>query len=114
MEPENRYGLRWAAWLGLVPYGIWSDTVARPSMEEFHSTVQHMADEVLAPALEHFGFTLIDGTTLEDVALAATSAIEGCWLNAALTDRDPIGRGYPIARSLAATLRLIVRGAVRP
>ena len=114
MEPENRYGLRWAAWLGLVPYGIWSDTVARPSMAEFRSTVQHVAHEMLAPAFEHFGLTLVDGTTLEDVALAATSAIEGSWLNAALTDRDPIGRESTIAHSLATTLRLIVRGAARP
>ena len=69
---------------------------------------------MLAPAFEHFGLTLTDGATLEDVALAATSAIEGCWLNAALTDRDPIGREYPIAQSLATTLGLIVRGAVGP
>ena len=114
MEPSNRYGLRWAAWLGLVPYGIWSDSVARPSMAEFRSKVEHLAQEMLAPAFEHFGVTLIDGTALEDVALAATSAIEGCWLNAALTDRDPIGRESPIAQSLATTLGLIVRGAVRP
>jgi hypothetical protein len=114
VEPENRYGLRWAAWLGLVPYGIWSDTVARPSMAEFRRTVHHVAHEMLAPAFEHFGWTLVDGTTIEDVALAATSAIEGCWLNAALTDRDPIGRDFAIAQSLARTLGLIVRGAVRP
>lgn len=113
MEPENCYGLRWAAWLGLVPYGIWSESVAQPSLAEFRNTVHHVAAEVLAPAFEHFGLTLVDDTSLDDVALAVASAIEGCWLNAALTDRDPIGRDASIAHSLFTTLRMIVRGAVR-
>ena len=44
--------------------------------------------------------------------VAASSAIEGFWLNAALTTRDPIGRDGTIADSLAASLRLLVRGAL--
>lgn len=114
MEPENCYGLRWAAWLGLVPYGIWSDTVASASMDEYRSSVEHTANDLLAPALERFDLDLANGTTLTDVALAATTAIEGSWLNAALTAGDPAGRNKTITQSLTTTLRLIVRGATTP
>ena len=111
MEPENCYGMRWAAWLGLVPYGIWSDTVASASMDEYRSAIDHTANDVLAPAFERFGLELTTGTSLTDVALAATTAIEGSWLNASLTADDPAGRAGKIGRSLGTTLRLIVRGA---
>lgn len=114
MEPESRYGLRWAAWLGLVPYGIWSDTVAAPSLDEYRASVDHIARDVLAPALRRFELVVADGLALADVALTVVSGIEGHWLNACLTDRDPLGRRAPIARSLATTLRIIVRGATRP
>jgi len=40
-------------------------------------------------------------------------ASEGCRLNAALTDRDPIGRDDMIGRSLSTRLRLFVRGATQ-
>lgn len=110
MAPESRYGLRWAAWLGLLPYGIWSESIATASMHEYRSSVQHVAGAVLEPAFEHFGVVLSD-TSIEDLATAVTSAIEGCWLNAALTPDDPVGRGGTIASSLATTLRLLVRGA---
>jgi AcrR family transcriptional regulator len=112
MPPENRYGLRWAAWLGLVPYGLWSDAVAEPSLEEYRASVRHLTDDVLAPAFEHFAMALRDDTTLDDVGVAAATAIEGTWLNACLTSSDPIGRDGPLTNSLAATLRAIIRGSI--
>lgn len=111
-EPDNRYGLRWAAWLALVPYGIWSDRVAEPSMREYRDSVDH-ATGLLEPALEHFGVTIDPPATLADLAVAATSAIEGFWLNSSLTTDDPIGRQGPFVGALATTLRLLVRGATR-
>ena len=112
--PENRYGLRWAAWLALVPYGIWSERVAGPSMREYRDSVAHTAAAVLAPALEHFGLRVVAPATLDDLAVAAASAVEGFWLNASLTDRDPIGRDATVVSALATTLRLLVRGATTP
>lgn len=110
MPPEARYGTRWAAWLGLVPYGVWSETVAAASLHEFSAGVDHIRDEVLTPALEHFGVG-VDDDTMDDLAVAASSMIEGCWLNAALSPHDPAGRGGTIATTLASSLRLLVRGA---
>jgi hypothetical protein len=110
MEPESRYGMRWAAWLGLVPYGIWSESIAAASLHEYRAGVQHVAHAVLEPAFEQFGVVLHDAS-IEELATAVTSAIEGCWLNAALTPDDPVERGGTIASSLATSLRLILRGA---
>lgn len=111
MAPQNRYGLRWAAWLGLVPYGVWSDAVAAPSIEEFRAGVTHLADEVLRPAFAHFELTVAEPATIHDLAVAASSLIEGSWLNAALSPDDPIDRDRSIAARLATSLQLLVRGA---
>jgi len=113
MQPTNRYGLRWAAWLGLAPYGIWSETVAAASMDELRAGVDRYAKEILGPALAHFRAELAEPTTLEDLAVAAHEAIEGTWLTSCLTHDDPIGRPNPIAATLAKTLQLLVRGATR-
>lgn len=113
MEPENRYGLRWAAWLGLVPYGIWSETVAGASMEEYRAGVGHVGSQILEPAFAHFGLEL-DGISLDDLSVAVSSSIEGYWLNSALTADHPLGDGRTLRSSLATTLRLLIRGATRP
>jgi hypothetical protein len=110
MHPENRYGLRWAAWLGLVPYGIWSDTVADASMAEYRAVADHVASNVLEPALAHFGLRL-DATTLQDLAVAVSSSIEGYWLTSSLTAEHPLDPDATLQSSLTATLRLLVRGA---
>lgn len=111
MQPENRFGLRWVAWLGLVPYGVWSETVARASMDEFRLGTEHHATQVLAPALSHFGLLVAEPVTIDDLSVAVSSAIEGCWLNSALTADDPLNRPTPISTTLATTLRLLIRGA---
>ena len=33
-EPVVDYGTLWALWLSAVPYGLWSEQVSRPSMDE--------------------------------------------------------------------------------
>jgi len=42
MEPENRRGLRRAAWRGLVQYGIWSESVASASPDEYRLGVARL------------------------------------------------------------------------
>ena len=113
MQPSNRYGLRWAAWLGLVPYGIWSDSIAQTSMDELRSGVDRYAGQILGPALAHFGAELAEATTIDDLAVAVHEAIEGTWLTSCLTQNDPIGRDNPLGATLAKTLQLLVRGATR-
>ena len=46
-------------------------------------------EEVLQEALDHFGIDLKQGTTLNDLASAVASVIEGVWLNQCLTTRHP-------------------------
>ncbi len=111
MDPESRYGLRWAAWLGLVPYGIWSTTVATTSTEEFKLGAERYAADVLGPALEHFGLTVSEPTTLSDLAVAVSTTIEGTWLSSCLSATDPSGRAQSIESTLATSLRLLIRGA---
>ena len=50
-------------------------------------------------------------TTIDDLCVAASSVIEGFWLNSALTSRDPLGRPPSIADALAISLRMLIRGA---
>ncbi len=111
MPPENRYGLRWAAWLGLAPYGIWSREVAKISLDEYQLGVERFATQVLEPALQHFGLAITEPLTVRDLAVAMCSTVEGFWLNACLTAGDPLGRPGSIAAALATSLRLLVRGA---
>jgi hypothetical protein len=113
MDPESRYGLRWAAWLGLVPYGIWSTTVAFASREEFRLGAERYATDVVGPALEHFGLTLAQPTTISDLAVSVSTTIEGIWLSSCLSTADPIGRTPSISTTLATSLRLLIRGATR-
>ena len=113
MQPSNRYGLRWAAWLGLVPYGIWSERIAATSMDELRSGVDRYATQILGPALAHFGAELADPTTIEDLAVAVHEAVEGTWLTSCLTADDPIGRSRPLSAALATTLYLLIRGATQ-
>lgn len=111
MRPENRYGLRWAAWLGLVPYGIWSESVSQASLDEYRLGVERYASRILAPALLHFELAVRPPATVQDLAVAICSTVEGFWLNACLTSEDPLGRYPSIIDALAASLRLLVRGA---
>lgn len=113
MDPESRYGLRWAAWLGLVPYGIWSTTVATASTDEFRLGAERYANDVIGPALQHFDLTLLEPTTAMDLAVSASTTIEGMWLSSCLSADDPVGRPTPISTTLTTALRLLIRGATR-
>ena len=113
MAPENRYGMRWAAWLGLVPYGIWSD-----------SGVDHVERRVprgrgpagqrgaAARRCAHFGAALrLDGTSIDDLAVAVSTTIEGTWLTVVPHHRRP-DRPHGYDRHHAGPQpRLLLRGA---
>ena len=109
-EPAVGYGTLWALWLSTVPYGIWSERVQGPSMDEHTQWIDRLERE-LGRALEHFGLELRDGTTLNDLAGAVASLIEGVWLNQCLTTRHPTRPSEPIAAMLRRSGRLLWLGA---
>lgn len=111
-EPAVDYASLWALWLSAVPYGLWSEEVSGPSMEE-HARWLARLETVLQHALDHFGVALRDDTTVGDLAVACASLIEGVWLNQCLTRRHPTQPGEPIATALRRSGRLIWRGATR-
>ena len=89
-EPAVDYGFLWALWLSAVPYGIWSER--GPAARAWTSTCSGWSGSSASfgEALEHFGLTLREGTTLNDLACAIASLIEGVWLNQCLTDAPPV------------------------
>ncbi len=109
-DPAVRYATLWALWLTAVPYGLWSERIAGPSMAE-HAQWLARLEDVLGRAIEHFGLTLRDGVTLADLAAAAANLIEGAWLNQCLTRRHPSDEGQPIASLLTRSGRLLWEGA---
>jgi hypothetical protein len=109
-EPTVGYGTLWALWLSTVPYGIWSERVRGPSMDEHAQWVARLERE-LGRALEHFGLELREGTSLNDLAGGMASLIEGVWLNQCLTARHPTNPSEPIVSMLRRSGRLLWLGA---
>lgn len=110
-EPATTYASLWVLWLGAVPYGVWSERVAAPSIMEFDRRLVQL-EAVFAEALARFGLSLRPGATLADLAAASASLIEGVWLNQCLTRTDPRNRERPIADILVRAGRLVWNGAV--
>ena len=61
-EPDVSYAFLWTLWLSAVPYGLWSERIAGPSMAEHVQWVRRLG-KVLGEALEHFGLTLREDVT---------------------------------------------------
>jgi hypothetical protein len=112
-EPTVTYATLWALWLSAVPYGLWSEQVSLPSLEEQLQTLAGL-EEALTGALEHFGLALRDGTSANDLASAIASLTEGVWLNQCLTRTHPSDPTQPIAELLRRSGRLLWAGATRP
>ena len=110
-DPEMSYACLWALWLGSVPYGLWSERIAGPAMEEFMRSVVGI-EAALGAAVAHFGLRLRPDGSLADLALATASVIEGVWLNQCLTARHPALPGEPFQAAMQRAGRLLWRGAV--
>ena len=87
-KPTVNYAFLWALWLSVVPYGLWSERISGPSLEEQAQWLRQL-ETVFQKALEHFGMTLREGTTVNDLVCAVASLIEGAWLNQCLTTVTP-------------------------
>ena len=112
-EPTVSYAALWALWLSAVPYGLWSEQVSTPSIDEQLQMLDGLA-EALQGALDRFGLTLRDDTTVADLASAIASLTEGVWLNQCLTRTHPSDPLQPIAELLRRSGRLLWAGAVVP
>jgi hypothetical protein len=112
-KPAAEHGLVWALWLGAVPYGIWSDEVAKPSVAEYVQTVRKLEQAILA-AFDHFELTVQPGMSINDLACAIVSLTEGVWLNQCLSERHPCDKAEPVATMLRRGGRMLWRGAVMP
>jgi hypothetical protein len=112
-KPAVNYAFLWALWLSAVPYGLWSEQISRSSMEEHVQWLERL-EQVLEGALDHFGMTVREGTTVNDLTCAVASMIEGVWLNQCLTTRHPCDPSEPIATVLRRSGRLLWLGATKP
>lgn len=112
-RPAVRYGSIWALWLSTVPYGLWNKRIAASSMDEYAHSLARL-EAVFQRALDHFGLTLREGTTVGDLAFAFACVVEGVWLNQCLTTRHPAERSEPIATGLRRSGRLLWLGATEP
>jgi hypothetical protein len=111
--PEVRYATLWALWLSVVPYGLWSERVSAPSIDEQQQHIGRL-EELLERALAHFGLALREETTVRDLASALASLVEGVWLNQCLTRRHPSDPSEPVATLLRRSGRLLWLGALAP
>jgi hypothetical protein len=112
-EPAISYAFLWALWLSAVPYGLWSEHVRVPSVEEHQQWLDRL-ERVLEEALRHFDLIVREGTTVADLACAVASMIEGVWLNQCVTTRHPSDPSEPIATVLRRSGRLLWLGATEP
>jgi hypothetical protein len=112
-KPTVNYAFLWALWLSVVPYGLWSERISQPSLEEQAQWLKQL-EVVFHKALEHFGMTLREGTTVNDLVCAVASLIEGAWLNQCLTDRHPCDPSQPISITLRRSGLLLWLGATAP
>ena len=112
-DPTVNYAFLWALWLSAVPYGLWSAEISRSSMDEHVQWLQRL-ERVIAQALDHFGLAVRAGTTINDLACAVASLIEGVWLNQCLTAAHPRDPEKPIAEVLRRSGRMLWLGATEP
>jgi hypothetical protein len=112
-EPAIDYASLWALWLSAVPYGLWSESVGAPSLEEHAEWTGHLS-ELLEDVLDHFHRKLHDGVSIQDLASAIENLVEGAWLNQCFTTRHPLDESEPVSTALVRAGRLLWRGAVRP
>jgi hypothetical protein len=112
-EPAADYAFLWALWLSAVPYGLWSEQVRRPSLDEYRHWVDRLTS-VFEGVATHFGLVFRAGTSATDLAAAVASLIEGTWLNQCLTDRHPLDETEPVSELLRRSGKLLWQGATSP
>jgi hypothetical protein len=113
VAPVVNYASVWALWLSTLPYGLWSEKISAPSMQELALFIAQL-ERVFGQSISHFGLRLCAPTTLTDLASAMASLIEGVWLNQCLTVQHPGDARQPIATHMLRSGHLLWRGATEP
>ncbi len=114
MEPAEGYAMSWVLWLSQVPYGVWSERIAAPSMREFQHSAERIERELVRPALARFELEPRPPWTPLDVASAIVSLREGLWLNQCLSAEHPTRPSADPAGAARAALTMLWEGATRP
>ncbi len=114
MEPSVGYGLNWALWLSQVPYGVWSEHIAEPSMHEFRHSAERLETGSVRPALAHFALKVRSPWTTMDLAAAMNSMVEGLWLNQCLSRQHPTRPDVHVAQATRDALVMLWQGATQP
>ena len=112
-KPAVNYASLGVLWLSAVPYGLWSDQVRRPSMEEHGQWVKQL-EVLFEQVLDYYRLSVRTGMTVNDLACAVASLIEGVWLNQCLTIHHPCDPTEPISTALRRSGRLLWLGATEP
>jgi hypothetical protein len=94
--------------------GIWFAGLKTVVRKDFGVPVPRPPQSEHEGALEHSGLSLREGTSVNDLACALASMIEGVWLNQCLTRRHPSDPSEPIATVLRRSGRLLWLGATEP
>ena len=113
MEPAGSYATSWVLWLSQVPYGVWSERIAAPSMREFRHSAERLERELVRPALERFGLEPRPPWTPLDVAGALVSLREGLWLNQCLSKEHSTRAGVDRAEAARTAVTMLWQGATR-
>lgn len=109
-EPKVDYASLWVLWLSAIPYGLWSEQICRPAIDEHVLWVKQL-EEVLQQAVEHFNKTLREGVTLTDLASAIAHLVEGVWLSQCVTKHHPRKPDAPISDLMLRSGRMLWVGA---
>ena len=114
MEPAEGYAMSWVLWLSQVPYGVWSERIATPSMREFRHSAERIERELVRPALARFELEPRPPWTALDVASAIVSLREGLWLNQCLSTEHPTRPGLDPGQTARTALTMLWQGATQP
>ncbi len=112
-EPAADYSALWVLWLSAVPYGLWSESVAGPSVDENRTWIARL-EATFQDAIDHYGLAMRPGTTVGDLAVAVAGLVEGLWLNQCLTIRHPTDPSEPIVTAMLRSGRMLWHGATQP
>jgi hypothetical protein len=112
-DPTVDYAALWTLWLSAAPYGLWSEAIAGPSLDENRTWLTRLA-VVFEEAIDHFGMKLRTGVTVGDLACAVAGVVEGLWINQCLTTRHLTEPSEPIATAMLRSGRMLWHGATLP
>ncbi|HEY6607721.1 MAG TPA: hypothetical protein VI277_00855 [Candidatus Limnocylindria bacterium] len=113
MEPAEGYAMSWVLWLSQVPYGVWSERIAGPSMHEFRHSAERLERELVRPALVRFALEPRPPWTPLDIASSIISLREGLWLNQCLSADHSTRVGVESSEAARAALTMLWQGATQ-